>query len=428
MDEKYNLMILNIKAREVLDSRGSPTIEAEVKTKKGIFTAMVPSGASKGRYEAVELRDNNINRFSGKGVLKAVNNVNTIINKKITGMNELNQEEIDKAMIELDNTPNKSSLGANAILSVSMAVSRAAADYNNQELFEYIKELSKSKKKILPIPSLNVINGGKHAGNELGIQEFMIFPKKAESFSDAMRYSCEVYQELKSNLIKKYGLSAINVGDEGGFAPQINNADQALSLISQSIKEKNYEHLFDINLDSAATEMKEEDRYNLNFKSKKSLLLTNEELLKYYSELISKYPIFSIEDPFAEDDWKSFSSITKKLGKNHQIVGDDLLVTNTERIKKAIQMKACNCLLLKINQIGTITESIKASKLAMNNNMNVMVSHRSGETEDCYIADLAVGLGASQIKSGALSRSERLSKYNRLMKIEKITGFKLARL
>ncbi|MFA5303081.1 MAG: phosphopyruvate hydratase [Candidatus Nanoarchaeia archaeon] len=421
-------MILNVKAREVLDSRGNPTIECELKTKKGIFKAMVPSGASKGRYEAVELRDNDLSRYNGKGVQKAVKNVNTIINKKITGMNESDQEGIDKAMIELDSTSNKSCLGANAILSVSMAASRAAAGYNNQELFEYIKELSKSRKKILPIPSLNIINGGKHAGNELGIQEFMIFPKKAESFKEAMRCSCEVYQELKSKLVRTYGLSAINVGDEGGFAPQISTAEQALSLISESINEKKYEQIFDINLDCAATEMKEREKYNLNFKSKKPLLLTNEELLKYYDELISKYPIFSIEDPYSEDDWKSFSLITKKLGKAHQIVGDDLLVTNTERIKKAITLKACNCLLLKINQIGTITESIKSAKLAMANGMNVMVSHRSGETEDDYIADYAVGISASQIKSGAPCRSERLSKYNRLMRIEEKTGFKLATL
>ena len=235
-------MILSVKAREVLDSRGNPTVECELKTKKGVFKAMVPSGASKGRYEAVELRDNDLSRFNGKGVLKAVNNVTTIINKKIAGMNESDQEGIDKAMIELDSTSNKSILGANAILSVSMAASRAAAAYNNQELFEYIKELSKSKKKILPIPSLNIINGGKHAGNELGIQEFMIFPKKAESFKEAMRCSCEVYQELKSKLVRKYGLSAINVGDEGGFAPQLSTAEQALNLISESINGKNYEY------------------------------------------------------------------------------------------------------------------------------------------------------------------------------------------
>ncbi|MDD4353741.1 MAG: phosphopyruvate hydratase, partial [Candidatus Nanoarchaeia archaeon] len=401
--------------------------ECEIKTKKGIFKAMVPSGASKGRYEAVELRDNDLNRFNGKGVLKAVNNVNTIINKKITGMNELNQEEIDKIMIELDGTSNKSNLGANAILSVSMAVSRAAANYNNQELFEYIKELSKSKKKIMPIPSLNIINGGKHAGNELGIQEFMIFPKKAVSFKEAMRQSCEIYQELKSTLVRTYGLSAINVGDEGGFAPQINNAEQALKLINNSIKEKKLEGLVDINLDCAATEMKEREKYNINFKSKKSLLMSNDELMEYYNNLISKFPIFSIEDPFAEDDWKSFSNITKKFKKN-QIVGDDLLVTNSERIKKAIELKACNCLLLKINQIGTITESIKSARLAMSNDMKVMVSHRSGETEDDYIADFAVGIGANQIKSGAPNRSERLSKYNRLMKIEDISGFKFGEL
>ncbi|MFA5332871.1 MAG: phosphopyruvate hydratase [Candidatus Nanoarchaeia archaeon] len=421
-------MILSVKAREVLDSRGNPTVECELKTKKGVFKAMVPSGASKGRYEAVELRDNDLSRFNGKGVLKAVNNVTTIINKKIAGMNESDQEGIDKAMIELDSTSNKSILGANAILSVSMAASRAAAAYNNQELFEYIKELSKSKKKILPIPSLNIINGGKHAGNELGIQEFMIFPKKAESFKEAMRCSCEVYQELKSKLVRKYGLSAINVGDEGGFAPQLSTAEQALNLISESINGKNYEQIFDINLDCAATEMKEGEKYNLNFKSKKPLMLTNEELMNYYNELISKHSIFSIEDPYSEDDWKSFSLITKKLGKAHQIVGDDLLVTNTERIKKSIQMHACNCLLLKINQIGTITESIKSAKLAMANGMNVMVSHRSGETEDEYIADYAVGIGASQIKSGAPCRSERLSKYNRLMRIEENTGFKMATL
>jgi len=416
-------MILNVKAREVLDSRGNPTIECELKTKKGLFTAMVPSGASKGRHEAVELRDNDLSRYNGKGVLKACSNINTIINKAIKGMDESDQAAIDTAMIELDATENKSRLGANAILSVSMAASRAAAAGNNQELYEYIKELSKSKKKALPIPSLNIINGGAHAGNELGIQEFMIYPNKAESFKEAMRVSCETYQELKSLLIKNHGLSAINVGDEGGFAPQIKDASEALSLINQSLKNKGFQEIIKINLDAAANEMLCSNNYNINFKSKNALLMNPEEMLKYYEELANNNPIFSIEDPYAEDDWKSFSMITKKM-KNLQIVGDDLLVTNPLRIKKAIETRACNCLLLKINQIGTITESIKSAKLAMNNDMRVMVSHRSGETSDDYIADFAVGIGASQIKSGAPNRSERLSKYNRLMKIEELSGFK----
>ena len=417
-------MILGVKAREVLDSRGNPTIESEVKTKKGTFKAMVPSGASKGAYEAIELRDNDLSRFSGKGVLKAVNNVNTMINKAIKGMDELDQKGIDQTMIKLDNTLNKSKLGSNAILSVSMAVSRAAAAHNNQELYEYIKELSKTKKKRMPTPSLNIINGGKHAGNELGFQEFMIYPESAESFKEAMRQSCEVYQELKSNLIKNYGLSAINVGDEGGFAPQLSSANQALDLINKSIIEKKYQDVMKINLDSAANELIEKGKYNLNFKSKNALMMTSDELLNYYEGLVNKYPIYSIEDPYSEDDWKSFSKITRQLGQKIQIVGDDLLVTNPVRIKKAIELKACNCLLLKINQIGTITESIQAAKLAAANGLKIMVSHRSGETEDDYIADYAVGISADQIKSGAPVRSERVSKYNRLIRIEELTGYK----
>ncbi|MDD5054482.1 MAG: phosphopyruvate hydratase [Candidatus Nanoarchaeia archaeon] len=418
-------MILGIKARELLDSRGNPTIEAEVKTKKGVFKAMVPSGASKGAYEAVELRDNDLTRLNGKGVLKAVNNVNSIISKEIKGMDETDQRAIDNIMIKLDGTANKSNLGANAILSVSMAVSRAGASANNQELYEYIKELSKTKKNRLPTPSLNIINGGAHAGNELGFQEFMIYPKKAKSFKQAMIQSCEVYHELKSMLIKNYGLSAINVGDEGGFAPQISTANQALDLINSSIISKKLQGLMDINLDCAANEMLFNGKYNLNFKSKKALMMSADELLDYYEELAGKYPIYSIEDPFSEDDWKSFSEITKRMGKKVQIVGDDLLVTNAERIKKAINLKSCNCLLLKINQIGTITESIKSAKIARAGGLKIMVSHRSGETEDDYIADFAAGISSEQIKSGAPSRSERTSKYNRLIRIEELSGYEL---
>ncbi|MDD2678471.1 MAG: phosphopyruvate hydratase [Candidatus Nanoarchaeia archaeon] len=418
-------MILGIKARELLDSRGNPTIEAEVKTKKGVFKAMVPSGASKGAYEAVELRDNDLTRLNGKGVLKAVNNVNSIISKEIKGMDETDQRAIDNIMVKLDGTPNKSNLGANAILSVSMAVSRAGASANNQELYEYIKELSKTKKNRLPTPSLNIINGGAHAGNELGFQEFMIYPKKAKSFKQAMIQSCEVYHELKSMLIKNYGLSAINVGDEGGFAPQISTANQALDLINSSIISKKLQGLMDINLDCAANEMLFNGKYNLNFKSKKALMMSADELLDYYEELAGKYPIYSIEDPFSEDDWKSFSEITKRMGKKVQIVGDDLLVTNAERIKKAINLKSCNCLLLKINQIGTITESIKSAKIARAGGLKIMVSHRSGETEDDYIADFAAGISSEQIKSGAPSRSERTSKYNRLIRIEELSGYEL---
>lgn len=417
-------MILDVKAREVLDSRGNPTIECEIKTKKGLFRAMVPSGASKGAHEAVELRDNDISRYNGKGVLNAINNVNEKIAKAIKGMDEAKQSEIDKIMIELDGTKNKANLGANAILSVSMAASRAGAMQNNQELYEYIKELAKNKSKSLPIPSLNIINGGSHAGNELGVQEFMVFPNKAVNFREAMRASCETFHELKSLLIKKHGLGAINVGDEGGFAPQIKMPSEALELIAAAIKNRGYENLMKINLDVAANEMLNGEKYNLDFKSKKPKIMSPDELLDYYEKMANDYPIYSIEDPFAEDDWKSFSGITKRLGKKIQIVGDDLLVTNPERIKKAIQLKACNCLLLKVNQIGTITEAIKANNLARSAGFKTMVSHRSGETEDDYIADFAAGISAEQIKSGAPNRSERVAKYNRLMKIEELSGFK----
>jgi enolase len=293
------------------------------------------------------------------------------------------------------------------------------------ELYEYIAELSGNKRKHLPVPSLNILNGGKHAGNELGIQEFMIFPKNAPSFKEAIRMSSEVYMELRNILKKKYGLNSINVGDEGGFAPMINDAESALDLLSEAIKAKGYDKIMNINLDVAASEMLKNNKYNLNFKSKNSNIMSSEKLIQYYLGLCEKYKIYSIEDPFAEDDWESFSKITKLMGDKIQIVGDDLLVTNPERINKAVKLNACNALLLKINQIGTITESIKASNLMMLNNGKVMVSHRSGETEDDYIADFAVGIGAEEIKSGAVCRSERTAKYNRLMEIEEKTGYKI---
>ncbi len=413
-----NFEIKNTKAREVLDSRGNPTVEVELSTDKSTVRATIPSGASTGIHEALELRDGN-KRFHGKGVRKAVNNVNNKIAKEIEGMDSREQEEIDNLMIELDGTVNKSNLGANAILGVSMCLPRASAAEMGIPLYERIGQLASNKKFTLPTPSMNVINGGEHAGNRLDIQEYMIMPTGAANFMDAVRICSETYIELKSILRDKYGKNAINVGDEGGFAPPLNKPEEPLDLILQATEELGYSRKVELALDAAASGFYRNGKYHIGGKE-----LNGSELGTLYEEMIKRYPIVSLEDPFAEDDWHSWSQFTSFSSDNIQIVGDDLLVTNVDRIKKAVNEGACNALLLKINQIGSLTESIKAQRLASENGWNVMVSHRSGETEDPFIADLVVALGTGQIKSGAPCRSERNAKYNQLIRIEEHLGVK----
>ena len=419
--------ILGVKAREVLDSRGNPTVEAEVRIAKGVFRAMVPSGASTGIHEALELRDKDA-RYNGKGVLKAVSNVNGPIATRIAGMDCEKQDEVDSAMIELDGTLNKSKLGANAILAVSMAVSRAGALEEGVPLYRHIGELSGNKRFILPVPSMNVINGGVHAGNKLDVQEYMILPVGAKSFAQALQISAEVYQTLKAVIKEKYGKDAINVGDEGGFAPPASKIDEPLELIWSAVEKAGHDKTVKLGMDAAASEFFEQDKSGRKASKGNYILegieLTPKKLAERYASILDSYPIISFEDVFSQDDWGSWKAFTKECGGRVQIVGDDLLVTNVARIKKAVAEEACNTLLLKINQIGTITESIAAAKLSMESGWNVMVSHRSGETEDPYIADLVVGLGTGEIKSGAPCRSERTAKYNQLLRIEEELGGK----
>ncbi|MBN4049225.1 phosphopyruvate hydratase [archaeon AH-315-M20] len=411
--------IKKVIAREVLDSRGNPTVEASVVTTKYVASAIVPSGASTGKHEALELRDNDKKRYNGKGVLKAVDNINKIISKKIIGLDCTNQKEIDEKLISLNGTEHKSKLGANAILAVSMAVCKAGAVHSNMHLFEYIKKISKTKKTSLPIPQLNIINSGKHAGIDNDIQEHMIMPLKFKSFSEALRAGVEVYHELKRLLKKKFGSSGILIGDEGGFAPPIKSVEKRLDLVMRAIKQAGYEGKIKLALDAASSEFYKNKKYTIINKKYNS-----GQLIDFYKKLIKKYKIISIEDGMAEDDWKGWQQLNKELGKKIQIVGDDLLVTNVNRIKRAIKEKSCNSLLLKVNQIGTVTEAIEAAQLAFKSKWNVIVSHRSGETEDSFIADLVVGLNAGQSKFGAPARSERTVKYNRLLKIEETLGNK----
>lgn len=417
------MSIKSIKARQIFDSRGNPTVEVDLVTAKGLFRAAVPSGASTGVHEAVELRDGG-NAYMGKGVLKAVENVNTIAKALLAkGLNVTQQKEIDQFMIELDGTDNKGKLGANAILGVSLAVCRAGAAEQGIPLYRHISKLAGNKEVLLPVPSFNVINGGSHAGNKLAMQEFMIMPVGATSFREAMQMGSEVYHHLKAVIKKKYGLDACNVGDEGGFAPNIQQNEEGLELLSQAIKNAGYEGKVSISMDSAASEFYKEKMYDLDFKnpnSPKSSWITSDQLAGVYSAMVQKYPIVSIEDPFDQDDWDAFIKMT--ANSKIQIVGDDLLVTNPKRVQDAINKKACNCLLLKVNQIGTVTESIQACKMAQQSGWTVMVSHRSGETEDTFISDLVVGLCTGQIKTGAPCRSERLAKYNNLLRIEEELG------
>lgn len=417
------------------DSRGNPTVEVDIETCDGLFRAAVPSGASTGIYEALELRDGDKSRYLGKGVLKAVENVNKHIAPALIGKDATHQTEIDKLMVEqLDGTKNewgwcKSKLGANAILAVSMALCRAGAAHKKMPLYKYVADLAgnSTEKMVLPVPAFNVINGGSHAGNKLPMQEFMILPVGATSFKDALKMGAEVYHNLKTVIKKKYGMDATNVGDEGGFAPNILDNFEALDLLVEAIKLAGHEGKVKIGMDVAASEFfKKEDGkeiYDLDFKTTGSTKkVSGEELAQIYVEFCSKYPMISIEDPFDQDDWASYAKLTENIGKEVQIVGDDLLVTNPTRINKALQEKACNALLLKVNQIGSVTESIEACKLSQKNGWGVMVSHRSGETEDTFIADLVVGLATGEIKTGAPCRSERLAKYNQLLRIEEQLG------
>jgi enolase len=419
------MSIQKIHARQIFDSRGNPTVEVDLTTPKGLFRAAVPSGASTGIYEALELRDGDKTHYLGKGVSKAVSNVNNIIAPKLIGKNVTHQTEIDNFMIELDGTDTKSKLGANAILGVSLAVCKAGAAEKGIPLYRHIADLAGNKEILLPVPAFNVINGGSHAGNKLAMQEFMILPVGASSFTEAMRMGTEVYHNLKNIIKEKYGQDATNVGDEGGFAPNILSNSEGLELLQKAIEKAGYTGKVKIGMDAAASEFFKDGKYDLDFKTKNnngSQVKSGEELGNLYKEFASKFPIVSIEDPYDQDDWTHYGHLTKDIGTNIQIVGDDILVTNPKRIKKAIEQKTCNALLLKVNQIGSVTESIQAWKMAKEAGWGVMVSHRSGETEDNFIADLVVGLGTGQIKTGAPCRSERLAKYNQMLRIEEELG------
>ena len=400
-------------------------MEVDLTTPKGVFRAAVPSGASTGIYEALELRDKDPGRYLGKGVLKAVQNINDIIGPALIGKNidVTKQDEVDRIMLALDGTENKSKLGANAILGVSLAVCKAGAAHKGVPLYRHIADLAGNAEVVLPCPALNVINGGTHAGNKLAMQEFMILPTGASSFREAMRMGAEVYHCLKAVVKKRYGQDATNVGDEGGFAPNIQDNREGLELLKEAIERAGYTGRIKIGMDCAASEFYQDGQYNLDFKNPKpdpAKRLTGAQLTELYKGFVEDYPIVSIEDAFDQDDWDNWVLLTEKT--DIQIVGDDLLVTNPKRIRTGIEKKACNALLLKVNQIGSVTESIEACKLAQANNWGVMVSHRSGETEDTFIADLVVGLCTGQIKTGAPCRSERLAKYNQLLRIEEELG------
>ncbi len=412
-----NSAIEKIHAREILDSRGNPTVEVDLTLKNNqMARASVPSGASTGEHEANELRDNNLSRFNGKGVLKAVENVNNIISKELRGLNVLEQSEIDRIMIELDGTENKTNLGANAMLGVSLASAHAAAKFLNTPLFRY---LNVKKEIILPVPMMNILNGGSHADNTLDIQEFMIFPFGASSFSKALQMGTEIFHCLKS-VLKHRGLNT-SVGDEGGFAPNLSSNEQALELIIEAIEKASYipgEDIF-IALDVAASELFFDGSYNLKSENRE---LNSVEMTDYFKSLIAKYPIVSIEDGLHEDDWDGWKHMNKKIGSDIQIVGDDLTVTNKKRLQKAIENKSMNSILIKLNQIGTVTETIDAVQMADKAGYGVIISHRSGETEDTTISDLSVAMGMGQIKTGSASRTDRVCKYNQLLRIEEELG------
>ena len=414
--------ITHILAREVLDSRGNPTVEVEVATEKYFASAIVPSGASTGAHEAVELRDGDKSRYNGQGVLKAVENVNSAIKDEFMGREVRNQRDIDMRLIELDGTPNKGKLGANAILGFSLAVSKVAAMEEELPYFQYLGNLgNKGESFLLPTPMMNILNGGKHAIKSTDLQEFMIMPVGAHNFKEALRYGAETFHALKK-IIKDRGFST-SVGDEGGFAPSLKRNEDALELIVEAIEKAGYRpgEEIGIAMDAASSEIYEDGVYTLASEGKK---LTSEKMVKFYADLVKKYPIFSIEDGLDEDDWEGWKMLTEKLGDKVQLVGDDLLVTNTERLKKAIKGKNCNSILIKLNQIGTLTETIDAITMAHDAGFTAIVSHRSGETEDTTIADLVVGMGTGQIKTGSLCRTDRVCKYNQLLRIEDRLGSK----
>ncbi len=412
--------ILNIHAREILDSRGNPTVEVDVVTSNGVLgRAAVPSGASTGVHEAVEMRDEDKDRYLGKGVLNAVQNVNKVINDELHGFEVSDQISIDERMIEIDGTLNKANLGANAMLGVSLAVANAAAQETGQELYRYIGGVHANT---LPVPMMNILNGGSHADNSIDFQEFMIMPIGAERFSEGLRMGAEVFHNLKK-VLKKQGYST-NVGDEGGFAPNLKSNEEAITLILQAVENAGYRPGEDIAiaLDPASSEyfLEEENMYHLKWSTGEKL--TPAQMVDFWADWAKRYPIVSIEDGMAEDDWKGWKLMTEKLGNNIQLVGDDLFVTNTKRLSKGISEGIANSILIKVNQIGTLTETIQAVNMAKNNNYTSVMSHRSGETEDTTIADLAVALNTGQIKTGSASRSDRIAKYNQLLRIEEMLG------
>ena len=410
--------IKEIKAREILDSRGNPTVEVDLRLESGAFgRASVPSGASTGEHEALELRDKDPARYQGKGVLKAVGNINGVLSDNLIGIDFPDQEALDRKMIEIDGTPGKSNLGANALLGISLAYAKACANQAGLPLFQY---LGGEEARVLPIPMLNIINGGSHADNNVDLQEFMIMPRGASSFREGLRMAVEVFHTLKG-VLKSRGFST-GVGDEGGFAPDLASNEEAVQVILEAIKEAGYiagEDIF-ICLDPAASEFYKDGRYVL--KADAGASKTSAEMVDYYADWVDKYPIFSIEDGLAEDDWDGWKLMTDKLGSKIQLVGDDLFVTNTDRLKRGIDEGIANSILIKLNQIGTLTETLEAIRMAKNAGYTCVISHRSGETEDNYIADIAVAVNLGQIKTGSACRSERVSKYNQLLRIEEILG------
>ncbi len=412
--------IESIVARQILDSRGNPTIEVDVVTDDGMVgRAAVPSGASTGSHEAVELRDNDKTQYMGKSVYKAVNNVNTVLNENLKGSYIMDQNGIDAKMIELDGTENKANLGANAILGVSLAVAKAAALESNMPLYRYVGGVNAN---LLPIPMMNILNGGAHADNGIDFQEFMIMPVGAESFSEGLRMGTEIFHHLKAVLKSKK--MSTNVGDEGGFAPDFKNNEDAIKAVMQAIEKAGYKPGEDIYIamDAAASEFYDAKAKRYVFKKSTGDKLTGDEMVKYWADWCKKYPIISIEDGFAEDDWKGWAAVTEKLGNQIQLVGDDLFVTNSQRLAKGINEGVANSILVKVNQIGTLTETINAVNLAHKHGYTSVMSHRSGETEDTTIADLAVALSCGQIKTGSASRSDRIAKYNQLLRIEEQLG------
>jgi len=426
--KRYMSAITGVHGREIIDSRGNPTVEVDITTADGTFTASVPSGASTGAYEAVELRDGG-SRYMGKGVLQAVENVNTALADAVKGIDVADQRAVDDAMLKADGTDNKGNLGANAILGVSLAASKAGAVAQGIPLWKHYAAIAGNPvPETLPVPCFNVINGGEHAGNALAFQEFFVIPTGAETFSESMAIGCEVFHNLKSVIKKKFGGDATLIGDEGGFAPPC-DVESGLQMLMEATENAGYLDKVSIGLDVASSEFKVpgKNAYDLDFKTtgadkNDSLMLSGDELIAFYKDMCEKYPIVTIEDPFDQDDWDNWTTICSEIGEKVQIVGDDLTVTNPVKIQEAVDRGSANCLLLKVNQIGSISESIDAVKLSKQNGWGVMTSHRSGETEDSYIADLAVGLCTGQIKTGAPCRGERTAKYNQLLRIEAQLG------